>query len=63
MPNDNDANKRRTKLLIITLIAIVALLFAGIVYQFVVIKGLEKQLNASLIYNIKDIYGLISFCL
>lgn len=38
-------NKNKTKLLIAMLIAIIVLLFSGIVYQFVVIKNLESKLS------------------
>ena len=42
MSEQNDNNKRKSKLMLITVIAIIAVLFAGIVYQFIVIKKLEK---------------------
>lgn len=38
-------NKNKTKLLIAMMIAIIALLFAGIIYQFVVIKSLENKIQ------------------
>lgn len=39
-----EPNNKKTKLLIITLIAIIILLLVGIVYEFVVIKNLESKL-------------------
>ena len=45
MSEQNDNNKRKTKLMLFTVIAIIAVLFAGIVYQFIVIKKLEKQIE------------------
>lgn len=45
MSEQNDNNKRKSKLMLITVIAIIAVLFAGIVYQFIVIKKLEKQIE------------------
>ena len=40
---DNNNNKK-SKLIFIALIAIIAVLFVGIVYQFVVIKSLQKEI-------------------
>lgn len=40
---EQNNNKRKTKLLMFTMVAIVAILLAGIIYQFVVIKSLQKQ--------------------
>lgn len=45
MAEQNDNNKRKTKLIMFMLIAIIAVLFAGIVYQFVVIKKLQRQVE------------------
>ncbi len=45
-------NNNKTKLLIFMLLAIIILLVAGIVYQFVVIKRLEKQQNANAIISV-----------
>ena len=45
MTEQNDNNKRKSKLIMFMLIAIIAVLFAGIVYQFIVIKKLEKQID------------------
>lgn len=45
MSEQNDNNKRKSKLMLFTVIAIIAVLFAGIVYQFIVIKKLEKQIE------------------
>ncbi|MBQ3213597.1 MAG: hypothetical protein IJB10_01100 [Clostridia bacterium] len=42
---EQNNNKRKTKLLMFTMIAIIAILFAGIIYQFVVIKSLQKQVS------------------
>ena len=47
MTEQNDNNKRKSKLIMFMLIAIIAVLFAGIVYQFIVIKKLEKQVNSN----------------
>ena len=44
MEEKNNKNKSKFKLLIITMIAIIAILFAGIIYQFIVIKSLQKQI-------------------
>ena len=53
MSEEQSKNKRKSKLLLITMIAIIAVLFAGIVYQFIVIKKLEKQIsNDSASYSI-----------
>ena len=43
MDEQNNNNSRKTKLIMFTLIAIIAVLLAGVIYQFVVIKKLEKQ--------------------
>ena len=45
MAEPDNNNKRKTKLIMVMLIAIIAVLFAGIVYQFVVIKNLQKQVG------------------
>jgi flagellar basal body-associated protein FliL len=45
MTEQNDNNKRKSKLIMFMLIAIIAVLFAGIVYQFIVIKKLQKQVE------------------
>jgi len=45
MSEPNDNNKRKTKLIIVMLIAIITVLLAGIVYQFVVIKKLENKIE------------------
>jgi len=45
MSEPNDNNKRKTKLIIVMLIAIITVLLAGIVYQFVVIKKLENKIK------------------
>ena len=45
MSETNDNNKRKTKLIIVMLIAIITVLLAGIVYQFVVIKNLENKIE------------------
>lgn len=45
MSNQNDNNKRKTKLVVATIIAIIVLLLVGIVYQFVCIKRLERQID------------------
>ena len=45
MSDNDEKNKRKTKLLIITLIAVIAVLLVGVVYQFVTIKHLEKLEN------------------
>lgn len=45
---DQNNNKRKTKLLIFTMIAIIAILLAGIIYQFVVIKSLQKQVSQNI---------------
>ncbi|MBQ9792831.1 MAG: hypothetical protein IJW32_03735 [Clostridia bacterium] len=42
---EQNNNKRKTKLLMFTMIAIIAILLAGIIYQFVVIKSLQKQVS------------------
>ena len=47
MEEQNNKNKRKTKLLIAMMIAIICVLFAAIVYQFVVIKSLQKQIPQS----------------
>ena len=39
-----EPNDKKTKLLVITLIAIIILLLAGIIYEFVLIKNLESKL-------------------
>lgn len=53
MSEQNFNNKRKSKLILITMIAIIAVLFAGIIYQFVVIKKLEKQIsNSSASYSV-----------
>ena len=41
MKNNND---NKSKLLFIALIAIIAVLFIGVVYQFVIIKSLQKEI-------------------
>ena len=45
MSEPNDNNKRKTKLIIVMLIAIITVLLAGIVYKFVVIKKLENKIE------------------
>lgn len=47
MNEQDNRNKQKTKLLIITLIAIIVILFAGIIYQFVTIKKLQNKLESS----------------
>ncbi len=56
MEEQNNKNKRKTKLLIIMMIAIICVLFAAIVYQFVVIKSLQKQIpqNEACIYCVEN---------
>lgn len=44
MEEQNNKNKRKTKLLIAMMIAIICVLFVAIVYQFIVIKSLQKQI-------------------
>ena len=45
MNDQDERNKRKTKLIYFTLIAIITILFIGIIYQFVVIKKLEAKQN------------------
>ena len=40
-------NKRKNRLIMFMLIAIIAVLFVGVIYQFIVIKKLEKQVENS----------------
>jgi len=42
---DKDPNRRKNILIFIMFIAIIAILVAGIIYQFVTIKQLQWQLN------------------
>lgn len=59
MNQQDNHNKHKTKLLIITLIAIIAVLLVGIIYQFVTIKKLKDSLpNTTAIVKVvnKDIY-------
>jgi len=42
---DKDPNRRKNILIFIMFIAIIAILVAGIIYQFVSIKQLQWQLN------------------
>ncbi len=49
---------RKTKLFLGMVIAIIAVLLIGVIYQFVLIKRLEKQINesntASIFYVLND---------
>ena len=53
MSEQDDRNKHKTKLIIITLIAIIVVLAIGIIYQFVTIKKLQREHeNSSAIVNV-----------
>ena len=45
MAERNDNNKRKSKLIMVMLIAIISVLFVGIIYQFILIKKLQKQVE------------------
>ena len=50
---ENNSNNKKSKLLFIALILIIAVLFVGVVYQFVVIKSLQKEIaNLNAIFNV-----------
>lgn len=55
--DEKNNNSRKTKLIMFTLIAIIAVLLAGVIYQFVVIKKLEKkteQPTSSICYVLEE---------
>lgn len=51
------SNEKKFRLIIFFLIAVIVLFFVGIVYQFVVIKQLERQVNASHETFIRNVIG------
>lgn len=51
------SNEKKFRLIIFFLIAVIVLFFVGIVYQFVVIKQLESQVNASHETFIRNVIG------
>ena len=55
MEEQNNKNKRKTKLLIAMMIAIICVLFVAIVYQFIVIKSLQKQILLQQELTIKEL--------
>lgn len=42
---DEKNNKKKSQLIFITVIAIIALLLVGVIYQFVCIKKMERQID------------------
>ena len=57
--SEEEEKKKKTKRLIIMMIAIITILFIGIVYQFVVIKKLQKQVDSSADISISTTYDKI----
>lgn len=61
MNSQDDKNKQKTKLIIITFLAIIAVLVAGIIYQFITIKGLKRAQENNAIIEVIDNETLNSF--